>query len=103
MRIIAIAVSAAALAGCQTATPESSNIVVTGNPELVRGCEFLGQEQGSQYLIGGVMLMGAAQDDANRRLRNRAAERGATHLLTTNQQMGMGGASATGDLYRCRR
>ncbi|WP_193227617.1 hypothetical protein [Aureimonas psammosilenae] len=91
----------AALTGCQTATPESANIVTTGNPELVRGCKFLGQETGKQYLIGGVVLMGAAQEDANRRLKNAAAAKGATHLLTTNQQMGMGGASATGDLYRC--
>lgn len=90
-----------ALTGCQTATTASNGVIVTGNPENVRGCKFLGQEIGRQYLIGGVMLMGAAQEDANRRLRNQAAEKGATHLLTTNAQMGMGGASATGDLYRC--
>ncbi|WP_156419339.1 DUF4156 domain-containing protein [Aureimonas sp. AU12] len=91
------------LAACQTASVESNNVVVTGNPELVRGCQFLGQESGRQYMMGGVMLMGAAQEDANRRLKNKAAEKGATHLLTTNSQMGMGGASATGDLYKCKR
>ncbi|MBX3537340.1 MAG: DUF4156 domain-containing protein [Chelatococcus sp.] len=102
MRIVIGMLAALSVIGCAAKRPGGETIRFTGNPELVRGCTFLEQFRGSQNAIGGVLLSGAAQDDAMQRLRNRAAEIGGTDVLTSGPASGfMGTASATGDIYRC--
>lgn len=98
--IVAIAV-VLPLGACVTARPETGAVVFTGNADVVKGCQFVEQATGRQYLIGGILLMGAAKEDADRQLRERALEVGGTHVVTQSSQMGMGGAYSTGDIYRC--
>lgn len=96
-----VAALALLLGACATVRPEDGAVVFTGNAEVVKGCQFVEQATGRQYLIGGILLMGAAKEDADRQLRERAIEVGGTHVVTQSSQMGMGGAYSTGDIYRC--
>lgn len=102
MKFWIISAAALASASCTTARPETGAITFTGNLEVVKGCQFIEQATGRQYLIGGILLMGAAKEDADRQLRERALEVGGTHIVTQSSQMGMGGAYSTGDIYRCK-
>lgn len=100
MKRIVVLGLAAALAGCVTAQPGAEAIVMTGNVELVRGCQQLGQVTADQMMYGGPQ----ARDDVMTLLRNKAVQARATHVLTLNVGQNFNGtASGLGELYRCKR
>lgn len=101
MRMLGVICITLSVGACATSRSESGAVTFTGNAEVVKGCQFIEQATGRQYLIGGILLMGAAKEDADRQLRERALEVGGTHVVTQSSQMGMGGAYSTGDIYRC--
>lgn len=98
MRLTAI-IAALALSGCATATPGSESVMLSTAAD-VEGCERLGEAQGDQNLIGGV-LQGEARADALRRMRNAAYGMGATNLVMLDMSTGFGGANTNGIAYRC--
>jgi hypothetical protein len=91
------------LAGCVTTrlTPTGEKVRVTSNPETVRGCTFLGAVKGADHMNGGIAGQGAAEENANRRLRNAAASMGADTVLIVTATTGMGGSTVRGEGYRC--
>ena len=91
------------LAGCVTTrlTPTGRNVRVTSNPEAVHGCTFLGAVKGADHMNGGIVGQGAAEENANRRLRNAAALMGADTVLLVTATTGMGGSTVRGEAYRC--
>lgn len=78
-RAVAVPTVSVALTGCVTTqlTPKAQMVRVTSNPEAVRGCTLIGNIDASDRLQGGMMGQMAAEENANRRLQNKAAEAGA--------------------------
>lgn len=91
------------LAGCVTTqlTPRAQMVRLTSNPEAVRGCTLVGNVDASDRLQGGMMGQMAAEENANRRLQNKAAEMGANVVLFTNSTTGMSGSRVRGEAYTC--
>jgi hypothetical protein len=52
---------------------------------------------------GGFVGQGAAEENAERRLRNAAAERGANIILMTKEATSLLGSRQQGEAYRCPR
>jgi hypothetical protein len=95
-------VLAAAAVACVTAklTPEAEAIRVTSNPEAVRGCTLLGEISGkSSSLAAGDE--GATEEDARRRLRLAAVEKGADVVLVQSTQVAARSSVQRGEAYRC--
>jgi hypothetical protein len=82
-------------------TPEAERVMVTTNPDAVRGCALLGNVDASDRMNGGMVGQMAAEENAQRRLKNKAAEMGATHVLFTSSTTGMSGSRTRGEAYRC--
>jgi hypothetical protein len=88
--------------GCMTTTltPEGAKVRVTSNPEAVKGCKLVGEVTGNDHMNGGV-ASGIAEEQANRRLKNAAAEKGANVVLVTSSSTGHNGSAQRGEAYRC--
>lgn len=82
-------------------SPEGEVVRLTSNPEVVRGCKYIGQVQGTDHWNGGRSGQGAAEENAMREIRNNAAEMGANtvHLLTITT--GTSGSAVRGEAYKC--
>jgi uncharacterized protein YbjQ (UPF0145 family) len=103
MRTPILVVSLALLSACVTThlTPEAEKVRVTTNPEAVRGCKLLGNIEASDKMNGGMVGQMAAEENANRRLRNDAAKLGANVVLMGSSTTGMSGSRARGEAYAC--
>jgi uncharacterized protein YbjQ (UPF0145 family) len=91
------------LSACVTThlTPEAERVMVTTNVEAVRGCKLLGDIDASDRMNGGMIGQMAAEENATRRLKNKAAEMGATHVLFTSSTTGRSGSRTRGEAYQC--
>jgi len=91
------------LSGCvyRQLTPLGQAVRVTANPEAIQGCELKGAVTGGDGLNGGITGQRAAEENANRELRNRAAEMGANVVLLTTSTTGFSGATQRGEAYLC--
>lgn len=100
---LATAGLALALAGCVTTklTPEAEKVRVTINLDAVKGCKLLGNVDASDRMNGGMVGQMAAEENANRRLRNKAAEMGANTVLMVNSTTGTSGSRARAEAYAC--
>lgn len=91
------------LSSCVTVavSPEGSRVRLTSNADVVRGCKYIGQVKGSDRMNGGLAGQGAAEENAMRDVRNKAAELGANtvHLLTVSGRFS--GADVRGEGYNC--
>jgi hypothetical protein len=105
MKYAVAAVLAVALSGCVTTrlSSEAQTVFTVVNPEQVKGCQSLGIVKASDRMNGGFIGQGAAEENAERRLRNAAAERGANVILMTRESTGFFGSSQQGEAYRCSR
>ncbi len=101
MRMVAI-LACAAVAGCtSTGTSGAANMMVVSSPGAVQGCKFITSVRGDQNLYGGILLAGAAHQDALRQMKNKAAAAGGNRLYYTSGNTGLGGSNLVGDVYRC--
>lgn len=93
-----------ALASCVTTklTTAGDDVRVTKNPEVVRGCEYIGNATASDRMNGGIAGKDAARENTDRRLRNKAAEMGGDTVHLMSDDYGWSGAAARGEVYRCR-
>ena len=83
------------LSGCVSASPEAQKVRVTSNPEVVRGCEFLGNVKAmSGWTRGGSNIGG---HNVQETLKQRTHDLGANTLYVVNNE----GSSGTGEAYRC--
>ena len=81
-----------------TAVP-AEGVVLVRDYAPVANCEALGEVRGSS-MMGGI-LANAAHDKAIRKLKERAAERGATHVQIIDSASGYSGARMVGAAFRC--
>ena len=91
------------LTACVTVnlSPEGSRVRLTSNPGVVRGCSYSGQVQGTDHMNGGLAGQGAAEENAMREIRNRAAEMGANTVHLVTNTTGFSGAAVRGEAYTC--
>lgn len=91
------------MSGCVTTQLTSSGdaVRVTSNPEVVRGCTYIGNATASDRMNGGVAGKDAARENTDRRLRNKAAEMGGDTVHLMSDDYGWSGAAARGEVYRC--
>jgi hypothetical protein len=90
------------LPACSSLTPEGSRVRVTTNPDVVRGCEFLGNAVGSSGW-GGPAGGNIGEDQVQIKMQNEAAKMGGNVLfLISNKAGGYGGSSrGVAEVYRC--
>lgn len=91
------------LSGCVTTdlTPDAEKVRITSNPDVVRGCKFVGEVTGADRMNGGTMGQGAAEENANRRLRNNAAAMGADTVFIGASTTNTSGSVQRGEAYQC--
>jgi uncharacterized protein YbjQ (UPF0145 family) len=82
-------------------TPEAAQVRITSNPDVVRQCKFLGEVTGADRMNGGTMGQGAAEENANRRLRNNAAKMGADTVFVGVSTTNTSGSVQRGEAYQC--
>lgn len=89
--------------GCVTTqlTPEAQAVRVTTNADAVKNCKYIGAVDGSDRMNGGMVGQMAAEENANRRLRNNAAKMGANVVLMATSTTGMSGSRERGEAYAC--
>lgn len=100
-RFLVWVVGASALAGCSTTSPQAEAVQIVGSPQAVAGCKYIKSVRGDQNLIGGIMLQGAAYNDAINQMKQKTFEAGGNRVYVVNATSGMGGANAIGDAYKC--
>ena len=90
------------VSGCATTLSNKGAFVrVTNQAEEVKNCKYLGQVSASSSW-GGFAATGIGFESAMNELKNKAAERGATVLLTQVISNTMGGTRMIGDAYYCQ-
>jgi hypothetical protein len=89
------------MVGCSSLTPEGSAVRITSNPDVVKGCKFIGQVEGSDHMNGGLLGQGAAENNATVRLQNEAAAMGANTVFLSRSSTGFSGSSQLGEAYSC--
>ncbi len=87
--------------GCTTTTPAGQKVRVVSSPGAVQGCQYLTSVRGDQNLYGGILLSGAAHQDALNQMIEKTAAAGGNRLYYTSGSSGLGGANLVGDAYRC--
>jgi uncharacterized protein YbjQ (UPF0145 family) len=102
-RFLFVAAVSIALAGCVTTdlSPAGEKVRMTSNPEVVRPCKFVGEVTGADRMNGGTMGQGAAEENANRRLRNNAAAIGADTVFVGTSTTNTSGSVQRGEAYLC--
>lgn len=104
MKRAAIVGLAALLSACVTAqlSPEAERIRLTDNPDVVKPCRFVANVEGSDSMNGGLLGQGAAEENAMRRMKNAAAEKGANTLyITKGDGAKFSGSKQRGEAYSC--
>ena len=100
--LVAIAILLMVLVtGCASLTPAGENVRITSNPDVVRGCKYIGRVEGNDHLNGGSMGQGAAEKNATIRLQNSAAEMGANTVFLARSSTGFSGSNQLGEAYSC--
>ena len=91
------------LSACVTTdlTPGGQKVRITSNPDVVRPCKFIGEVTGADRMNGGTMGQGAAEENANRRLRNNAAAIGADTVFVGLSTTNTSGSVQRGEAYKC--
>lgn len=87
--------------GCATVTPAGQKVRVTANPEVVRGCKYIGEVKGSDRMWGGLAGQGIAEDNAVIRLKNKDAAMGGNVVLMTVASTNTSGSSQRGEAHFC--
>lgn len=82
-------------AGCVTVSPEAESVRVTSNPDVVRGCRFLGNVDATSGW-GGSAGTGLAQSNTEKALRNKTAKLGGNVLFLVAS-----GIHSSGEAYAC--
>ena len=101
-RLLALIASATVLTpGCTSLTPAGSSVRVTEVEHVVAGCEYLGSVSAADHLNGGIVGSKTASSNVEKRLQNKAAEKGGDTVFMKMHSAGMSGASARGEVYRC--
>lgn len=95
------AVAAAALAGCTSLTPQAKLVRVTEDANVVQGCKYLGAVRASDRMNGGLLGQDIADSNVEKRLQNKAAEKGGDTVLMKMHSSGTSGASGRGEVYLC--
>lgn len=101
-RTLLVLLAAVTGLSCASLTPEGARVRVTQNPDVVRGCEFLGNAKaGSGW--GGPAGGNMGEDEVQTKLQNQAATMGGNVLfLISNKAGGYGGSSrGVAEVYRC--
>jgi len=83
--------------------PTVPQVSVTTRPEAVRGCTFVGDLKGADQWGAGLSQGAgtAAESDAIRDVKQRAAAMGADTVLLVALTAGSPGSALRGDAYRC--
>jgi len=100
LTMLLVVVSATGCVGVKL-TPEGEQVRVTSNADAAKGCKLLGDIDASDRWNGGMAGQMAAEENANRRLRNKAAALGANLVLMVSSTTGMSGSRARGEAYSC--
>jgi hypothetical protein len=100
---VLVTLLALSFTGCVTTslTPAGEAVRVTSNPEVVKQCKFVGEVFGRDRMNGGLAGQWAAEENANRRIRNRAAEMGGNVVLLVTDSTGFSGSTKRGEAYKC--
>jgi hypothetical protein len=87
--------------GCTSLTPQGSSVRITSNPDVIKGCEYIGEVKGSDRMGGGWSGQGLAESNAHKRIKNNAAAMGADTVLLVTDQTGFSGSVKRGEAYKC--
>lgn len=79
---------------CVTVSQEGQEVRVTSNPDVVKGCQFLGNVKATSGFGGDTAL---AASNTEKTLQNKAAKLGANVVFVVAS-----GGHATGEAYRCK-
>lgn len=82
-------------------TSGGEGVRLTANSAVVEACDFVGAVEGEDRMNGGIAGQGAAEENANRRIRNNAADMGANVVMIVTSNIGPSGAIIRGEAYRC--
>lgn len=100
--LLMITVSLTGMIGCGAHLTSSGKMIrFVDQPDLVAGCEALGQVRGSSWLGGFVAAKRQGKERAEVEMRNKAAELGADVVFVQVLQGGFMGGESLGDAYRC--
>ena len=102
MRVVAFVGACVLLGACASLTPAGQRVRVTVNPDVVRGCEFVGNVK-ARSGWGGPAGGNIGEDQVQTKMQNEVAELGGNVLfLTSNKAGGYGGSSrGVGEAYKC--
>jgi hypothetical protein len=92
---VVLSVAALLLAGCVSVSPEGEEVRVTSNPDVVKGCKFLGNVKATSGW-GGPAGTGLASSNSAKTLRNKAAKLGGNVVFVVES-----GIHAEGEAYLC--
>lgn len=95
-RLLAILIALVTACACQTVSPAGEKVRVTSNPEVVRGCTFLGNVKSTSGW-GGAAGSGIAANNTEVALREKTAKLGGNVVFMVTS----GGSKATGEAYAC--
>jgi hypothetical protein len=84
------------LSSCATASPEAQNVRVTSNPDVVKGCAFLGNVKAMSGW-GGAAGSGLAARNIEETLKERTHKLGGNVVYIVGNQ----GSRGSGEAYRC--
>ena len=89
--------------GCVTTslTPAGEKVRITANPDAVKQCRYIGEVMGRDRMNGGFAGQWAAEENAVRRLKNRAAYMGADTVLMVTNSTNTSGSVQRGEGYNC--
>lgn len=101
MRKIAVLTCVSILVtGCASLSPEGQRVRVTVNPDVVRGCEFVGNVKTSSGW-GGSAAGNMGEDQVQIKLQNETAKLGGNVLFLTSNEAGGATARGIGEAYKC--
>lgn len=83
------------IASCVSTTPAGEKVRVPGNPDVVKGCKFLGNVKATSGW-GGSAGTGLAGSNTEKTLQNKTAELGGNVVFVVSS-----GIHASGEAYRC--
>ena len=94
MRFTALALVFASVS-CISASPAAEKVRITSNPDVVRGCQFLGNVKATSGW-GGQAGTGIGSNNTEVALREKTAKLGGDVVFVVAS-----GVKATGEAYRC--
>lgn len=81
-------------------TPAGEKVRVTSNPDVVKGCDFIGPVEGSSS-YGGMAMQRVGEHNSINELRNEAGKLGADTVMLVTSHVGFSGAKQRGEAYNC--